>query len=174
MKKLGILLASLFVMTLATQHVKAQTSSASASANASAFATIIQPLTIEKTGDLNFGNIVAGTGTGTVNVDLVGRRTSTGNVILPSATPGTVSPAKFTVSGLTGATYAITLPTSATLTLSGGEETMTINNFKSNPKKTGELTDGSQEISVSATLNVGADQAPGEYSGEFAVTVAYN
>ena len=171
MKKLGILLASLFVMVLATQHVKAQT--ASASAEAKATANIITPIKIAKRADLNFGNIVAGTGIGTVIVDTEGDRTSTGDVILPSATLGTVNAAEFTVTGLANATYAITLPESINISTTGGE-TMTVTDFTSNPSGTGTLAGGTQTLSVGARLNVGAGQVAGDYTGEFSVTVAYN
>ena len=33
---------------------------------------------------------------------------------------------------------------------------------------------GNQTLTIGATLNVGANQAPGDYSGSFSVTVAYN
>jgi hypothetical protein len=171
MKKLGILLASLFVMTLATQQVKAQT--ASASAQAKATANIITPIKIAKGADLNFGNIVAGTSQGTVTVDTVGNRTAIGGVILPTAIPGTVNAAKFIVSGLPEATYAITLPTSTTISTSGGAS-MTVDEFTSNPSGSGLLTGGTQELYVGAKLTVNSNQPRGKYTGTFDVSVAYN
>jgi hypothetical protein len=92
MKKTVFLLASLFVMACGIQSVKAQTASATQSATANA--TIITPISITNVADLNFGNIVAGTGAGTVTVATTGNRTSTGDVILPSATLGTVNAAE--------------------------------------------------------------------------------
>ena len=172
MKKTVFLLAGLFVMACGIQSVKAQT--ASASASASAKATIITPIAIAHVEHLNFGNIVAGTGIGTVIVDTKGDRTKTGDVILPTATPGTFNAAEFTVTGLADATYAITLPDDNTVTISGPGEDMTVTGFTSNPDGTGVLAGGTQTLSVGATLNVGADQAAGEYAGEFTVTVAYN
>jgi hypothetical protein len=173
MKKTVFLLASLFVMACGIQSVKAQTASATQSATANA--TIITPIAIAHVADLNFGNIVAGTATGTVTVSpTTGDRSSTGYVILPTATPGTVKAAEFTVKGLANATYAITLPTSITISETGGA-TMTVNHFTSNPSGTGTLAaNGEQTLSVGARLNVDADQAAGEYAGEFTVTVAYN
>ena len=170
MKKTVFLLASLFVMACGIQSVKAQTASATATANATA--TIITPITIGKVADLNFGNIVAGTGAGTVTVPTEGARTKTGDVILPAATPGTINAAKFTVTGLADATYTITLPGSATISETGGK-TMTVT-FTSNPSGTGTLTGGTQDLFVGATLNVGAAQTAGNYTGTFNVTVAYN
>ena len=174
MRKTVFLLASLFVMACGIQSVKAQTASASASASANA--TIITPIAITHEGkpDLNFGNVVAGTGAGTVTVrPTTGDRSSTGDVILPTATPGTVNAAEFTVTGLADATYAITLPTSIDISETGGT-TMTVDNFTSNPSRTGTLAGGTQTLSVGARLNVGAGQVAGDYTGEFSVTVAYN
>jgi hypothetical protein len=175
MRKTGFLLASLFVMVLATQRVNAE-GPASASETANATATIITPISITNVADLNFGNIVAGTGAGTVTVATTGTRTSTGDVILPSATLGTVNAAEFTVTGLADATYAITLPTTSIDISETGGTTMTVDNFTSNPSVTdgGVLTNGTQTLSVGATLNVGAGQAAGDYTGKFSVTVAYN
>ena len=172
MKKTVFLLAGLFVMACGIQSVKAQT--ASASASASAKATIITPIAIDQVADLNFGNIVAGTDAGTVTVDTEGNRTSSTGITLPNATPGDFQAAKFTVTGLADATYAITLPDDNTVTISGPGEDMTVTGFTSNPDGTGVLAGGTQTLSVGATLNVGADQAAGEYAGEFTVTVAYN
>lgn len=174
MRKTVFLLAGLFVMACGIQSVKAQTASASASASANA--TIITPIAIAHVKHLNFGNIVAGTGIGTVIVDTEGDRTKTGDVILPTATPGTFNAAEFTVTGLANATYAITLPDDNTVTISGpGEEDMTVTGFTSNPSGTGTLAaNGEQTLSVGATLNVGKNQAAGNYTGTFNVTVAYN
>ena len=170
MRKTVFLLASLFVMACGIQSVKAQTASASASASANA--TIITPIAIAHVEHLNFGNIVAGTGIGTVIVDTEGDRTKTGDVILP--TTGTFNAAEFTVTGLANATYAITLPESINISTTGGE-TMTVDNFTSNPSGTGTLAaNGEQTLSVGARLIVGAGQVAGDYTGEFSVTVAYN
>lgn len=174
MRKTVFLLASLFVMACGIQSVKAQT--ASASASASAKATIITPIAITHEGkpDLNFGNIVAGTATGTVTVDTEGNRTSSTGITLPNATPGDFHAAEFTVTGLANATYAITLPDDNTVTISGPGEDMTVTGFTSNPDGTGVLAGGTQTLSVGATLNVGANQPAGTYEGSFSVTVAYN
>jgi hypothetical protein len=173
MRKTVFLLASLFVMACGIQSVKAQTASASASASANA--TIITPIAIAHVEHLNFGNIVAGTGIGTVIVDTEGDRTKTGDVILPTATPGTFNAAEFTVTGLANATYAITLPESINISETGGTTTMTVDNFTSNPSGTGTLAaNGEQTLSVGARLNVDAGQVAGDYTGEFSVTVAYN
>lgn len=150
-------------------------SNAQSTATATATATIITPISISKNADMSFGNIAVQAGTGgTVILATAGTRTSTAGVTLPS-TAGTVSAATFTVTGSGSLTYAITLPSSVTLTHSGGVQTMAAASFTSNPASTGTLSSGTQNISVGATLTVAAGQLAGVYtSGNFNVTVNYN
>lgn len=146
------------------------------SATATVTATIVAPIAIEKDVDMNFGNVaVQSTTGGTVILSPAGVRTTTGGVTLP-ATVGDVSAAAFTVTGATGYTYSITLPT-APLTITNTDGgTMTVTAFTSTPAGTGALTTGTQTLTVGATLNVSAAQAPGVYvsATPFAVTVNYN
>jgi len=146
-----------------------------ASATATASATIITPISISKTADMNFGNIaVSASAGGTVVLAPAGTRTITGSVTLP-ATTGSPAAAAFTVTGQGNYTYSITLPSSATLT-DGASHNMTVATFTSNPSSTGTLSSGTQNISVGATLTVAAAQTPGTYttSTPFTVTVNYN
>jgi hypothetical protein len=167
-------LAAIFVM------IAFSASAFSQSATANATATIVTPITLNKTLDLSFGNIAAGAG-GTVLLDpQTGTRTPTG-VTLP-VTTGTVNAATFTVSGTANFTYAITLPGVATTISDGATHTMLVNTFTSFPSGTGTLSGaGTQTLTVGATLVVGAAQVAGNYSsasaggsGPFTVTVNYN
>ena len=148
---------------------------AQATATATATATVVTPISISKNTDMNFGNLAVQAGTGgTVVLAPAGTRTSTSGVTLP-ATAGTVTAASFTVNGNGSYTYAITLPTTVTLTHSGGVQTMAASSFTSNPSSTGALSSGTQDIAVGATLTVAASQLAGVYtSGNFNVTVNYN
>jgi hypothetical protein len=150
-------------------------SNAQSTATATATATVITPISISKNADMSFGNLAVQSGTGgTVVLDPAGTRTSTLGVTLPSAN-GTVTAAAFTVTGSGSSTYAITLPSTVTLTHSGGVETMAASSFTSNPSATGALSSGTQDIAVGATLTVAAGQLAGVYtSGNFDVTVNYN
>jgi hypothetical protein len=143
-------------------------------ASATATATIISPIAIAKTVDMNFGNVAVGAVAGTVVLSPAGVRTPGGGVTLP-ATTGTVAAASFDVTGQSGFTYSITLPAAAT-TISFGANTMTVDTWTSSPTPTGTLTGGAETLTVGATLHVGASQAPGTYvSGTpFDVTVNYN
>jgi uncharacterized protein DUF4402 len=130
-----------------------------------------QLISISKTADLGFGTAFIGSSLGTVVVTPAGARTASGGVTLGS-TSG-VGAAQFTVSGIALLTYHITLPSS--IALSSGGSSMTVNTFTSTPSGSGTFPlAGTQTLTVGATLQVGAVQAPGTYSGSFNVTVSYN
>lgn len=168
MKNLTIFSVLVALFTLVSINVNAQNI-----AEAETSANIIAPIQISKTVDMSFGNIVASSASGTVILATNDSRTKTGGITLPTATPGTIASAQFTVTGFDNATYAITLPETISLTNAGN--TMDVDNFTSTPSTTGTLSNtGSQTVKVGATLNVGASQASGNYTGSFAVTVAYN
>lgn len=147
---------------------------AQVSATATATATIVTPLAIAKTIDMNFGNVAVNATAGTVVLTPAGARSVTGGCSLP-ATTGTVAAASFTVTGATGFTYSITLPSTPT-SIAFGANTMSVNAFTSTPTPTGTLTGGTSTLLVGATLNVGASQAAGTYvsATPFTVTVNYN
>jgi hypothetical protein len=148
---------------------------AQVSATANASATIVSPIAISKTIDMNFGNVAASAALGTVILPPVGVRSATGGVTLP-ATTGTVAAASFTVTGTAGYTYAITLPVAA-LTITSGGPSMTVDTWTSNPTPTATLVGGTSTLTVGATLHVGANQAAGVYgipAETFTVTVNYN
>jgi hypothetical protein len=149
---------------------------AQVTASATASATIITPIAITKTVDMNFGNIAINNTIGTVVLAPASTRTFTGGITLP-VVPGTVTAASFTIGGAGSSTYAITLPSADyTITRATGTETMIVNTFTSTPSATGALTLGAQTLLVGATLNVGAAQVAGIYSNAvgFDVTVNYN
>jgi len=150
------------------------TSFAQVSATATASGTIVTPIAISKTVDMNFGNVAVSSSAGTVVLATAGTRSATGGVTLP-ATTGTIAAAEFTITGQGGYTYSISLPSTPTTVTSGGNN-MTVNAFTSNPGGTGTLTNGTQTLKVGATLNVGASQAAGTYTSTtpFTVTVNYN
>jgi len=147
-----------------------------ATAAATATATIVTPIAISKTVDMNFGN-VAVIASGTVVLAPGSTRSATGGVTLPNVT-GTVAAASFNVTGQGNYTYSITLPSSAYTITDLASNTMTVTNFVSNPTvgSGGTLSSGAQTLTVGATLNVGAAQVAGTYTNStgFNVTVNYN
>ena len=170
MKLLSKLIFVSIVMLLFASSAFAQVT-----ASATATATIVTPIAITKDVDMNFGNVAVNASVGTVVLTPAGARSATGGVSFLAATPGTITAASFTVTGLAGATYSITLPAGA-LTITSGANTMTVDTWTSSPTPTGTLTGGTETLTVGATLNVGASQPAGTYvSGTpFDVTVNYN
>ncbi len=170
MKTLKNIFAAVILITFAAVNVNAQVT-----ATAGSEATIITPIAITKTVDLNFGNIaVQPNNGGTVVLAPDGSRTSTAGVTLPVSS-GTVSAASFNVTGDGNRTFSITLPTSA-ITLTSGSNNMTMDTFTSTPSGTGTLAGGSQTVTVGATLIVNSGQTAGLYTNEdgLFVTVNYN
>lgn len=174
MRKTVFLLASLFVMACGIQSVKADGGSAQASANATA--TIVKAISIDKVKDLQFGKIIAAPTAGQVAIQTNGSRTiAAGNVVLFNQGSDHQA-ASFKTMGTPGAGYSLVLPAdgSVSLTRTGGTETMTIEGFVHSANRTLDASTGEETFNVGATLNVGANQAPGQYTGTFTVTAAYN
>ncbi|MFM6949839.1 MAG: DUF4402 domain-containing protein [Novosphingobium sp.] len=147
----------------------ASAASAATSATATASAEVLNTLTLSANSALNFGQIAANTG-GTVTVNADSTVSSSGSLV----STGTRAPAAFTVTGSPNARVLVTLPASATLTRSGGTETMAIGGFNSNPGSAFQLGGtGSANFSVGGTLTVASGQASGAYNGTFAVSVEY-
>lgn len=167
-----LLLLAIVILGITVSSFAQETASATSSA------TIVTPIAITKSGDMNFGNVsVQSTTGGTVILAPAGTRTTggAGGVTLPAVT-GTVTAAKFDITGANNYSYSITLPSTA-LTVSSGSNTMTVTSFTSNPSPTGTLdASGKQTVNVGATLNVAAAQAAGNYTSAtpFNVTVNYN
>lgn len=147
----------------------ASAASAATSATANASAEVLSTLTLAANSALSFGQIAANTG-GSVTVNADSTVTSSGSLV----STGTRAPAGFTVTGTPNANVVLTLPSSATLTRSGGTETMSIAGFNSNPGGAFQLgATGSSNFAVGGTLTVASGQVSGTYNGTFAVSVEY-
>jgi spore coat protein U-like protein len=174
MRKTVFLLASLFVMVLATQQMKAQ-SGASASTSATAKATVVTVLSIEKNADLNFGSFAPSATDGTISVELDGTRSVTGGITVLNQIGA--QKAAFTVNGTPNESYYVKLPTDDgnTISLEGpqGTDPLIITSLVHDGD--GTLDGNGQDLfSVGGTLSVKANQPAGEYTGTFDVIVAYN
>jgi len=158
-------------LALAIATALTGTNSYAASAIAAGTATVIAPMAISKNSDLRFGTFARSTAAGTVVMNLLSVRSTTGGITLSSSATG--GAASFNVTGDTTYTYAITLP-ATNIPITSGGNTMTINSFVSNPSGAGTLSAGAQVLTVGGTLNVAANQAAGSYTGNFTVVVDYN
>jgi hypothetical protein len=164
----------IFVLIILFSGIVAS-SFAQVTATATAAATIITPISINKTSNMAFGNISINNTIGTVTLPATTspNRTFTGGVTLPNV-PGTVTAAKFDVTGANSTTYAISLPSTA-VQLSSGSDHMNIDTFLTDIGLTGTLsTTGMQSFFVGSTIHVGASQPAGQYTGSFSVTINYN
>jgi hypothetical protein len=131
-----------------------------------------QAQTVTPTQSLSFGRFIASAG-GTVSVDVNGARSRGGSVILLQPSAASSATVRITDADPSNASksFFITLPDTATL--SNGSSTMSLSNFVSSPDGIGTLIAGSKSVAIGATLSIAPQQAPGNYSGSFQVTINY-
>lgn len=165
-----------------TQNLMAQTS---ATETTNAGAVLIVAMTLTETSPLHFGsNVLTTSAGGTVVLPSNSTtRTYTGGVATSAATPVATN-AAYDVTGTALETYALTLPTTTTVThttVGSGVNTMTITLMKARfngavaDAVTSSLdSDGTDSFTLGGTLNVGANQVGGIYAGTFDVSVDYN
>ena len=182
----GCALGAALACVVATPPVSAKEV---ATGSGTSSAVVVAPLSLIKVQDLSFGKIVPRPTAGTVTVN-----PDTGACVVTGAIlqVGTCRFAQFTGMGRRNLTIRFALPTTITLTTPGGA-TMTADTVTlgSSPDLTfiggngNGLGNGNRRWAINpasgifsfrigAKLNVGANQAPGLYTGTFAVTVQYN
>jgi Domain of unknown function (DUF4402) len=142
--------------------------------------TIVTPLSFVQTEELRFGQISASNTAGTVTVAPDGSRTQTGGVTLF----GTIhQPAELAGIGAFNQRVQVSLG-SNTIFLTGPGPRMTARAFVIGSTPTAVLTTtprvfriagptGAFRFPVGATLEVGANQAPGTYRGTWTITLNY-
>ncbi len=162
------------------------TTFAQSAASASSSATLIAPLTITKTQDLNFGSLAssATAGTAVVNPE-TGGVSVTGGV----TDPGTVAhmAATFTVAGQASSTITVANNVTEVTLDKGSGPTLTVNTFtyamdgttggvQTFPGSAEIAVGGSSTLTVGATMNIPATTAAGTYAstGDFTITINYN
>ncbi|MHB1046199.1 MAG: DUF4402 domain-containing protein [Thermoanaerobaculia bacterium] len=154
----------------------------SASFTSTASAVIAGTLRITNTAPLHFGDVLPSAAPGTVAVNLT---TAVAPTVTRTATPGAslsgtvFSAATFYVerTGTGNPHVYVTLPSApVTIVRSGGGASMTVDTFRSNLNAScdgtspGACPTAPFTLWVGGRLNVGGNQAPGVYSGTFAVT----
>src|SRR5680860_1373379 len=149
-------------------------SQASATSTITARVTVVEPIKITKSVDLDFGNVIGSFTTGALTLDPDGIRTVNG-VQISNAVPGDVTAAEAIVTHNNN-NYSIALPESFTLFNSENpDQFLLIDQFTVQPlPNAGDK--GSDILKIGATLNLEASQLPGYYtnSAGFNVTVSYN
>jgi hypothetical protein len=148
-------------------------SAQSASGDVNASATLVRSLQIVSTTGLSFGTMSPGASQGAVVLDPSGSRSASGGVTLVSTNTGSAS--TVSLQGTPAMTYAVSLPSSVTLTSSGGA-TMTLGSLTTNLSgNAGAIgSNGSGAFGIGGTLSVAAAQAVADYSGVFQVTLSWN
>jgi hypothetical protein len=168
--RFNICLAALAATLVAATPANAATGTRSATAEARG--VVLQPLTLTKVTDLDFGTVAGSNALGTVSVDAdSGVRTVSGGVI---AVPSSFSRARFDGLGQEGQTYALTLaqPTGnllysgsnsigGTLSLDSGGATRVIG------------TGGNFTVYVGGDFSIAANQPNGTYTALFTLTADY-
>ncbi|MGB7841955.1 MAG: DUF4402 domain-containing protein, partial [Salinimicrobium sp.] len=139
MKTLPIILSLIFISLGGTCFCQT-----SATASFTASATIIKPIGITTTSNMNFAGIDAKSG-GTITLTPENTRITSGGVAL--ANGSMVSAAAFEVTGEPGFAFSISLP-QEDYVLSNGNESMVIKEFTSSSIEGGSLAGGSKTVRV--------------------------
>lgn len=174
--RLSIYLAALAATTAFATPAFAQVATDTAVAEARGL--VLQPLTLTKSDDLDFGTVLASTIAGTVTIDEdTGGRTRSGGVTLVASNNG--GRALFTGAGTAGQDVDLTLTgpvggvlvsttnsadvvvVSSLLLDNGGALTRTI-----------DLT-GTFQVGVGGTFDIAANQPNGFYKADFSLTADY-
>lgn len=139
---------------------------------------IMPTLSLTEDQSLKFGQVIPGSSDGEVTLSTGNARTATGDIVLYGSTNQN---AVYTVAGIPGDTYAISLP-ATDVTVSLGEVNLVISSFKALVSSVGaeavtgtlDATTGRDNFTVGAVLELPAGTGSGHYSGTFSVSVAYN
>lgn len=173
MKKVMFLILVLaLIFGVGSGTIFAETNGVSLDASADVYAEVLEAFDVTNLEDLDFGTLAASADAGgTITVSPDGTSSTSG---IPYH-DGAVNAAEFEItggfSGDSGIDYSVDLPTSVTIT-NESDESMTVDNFISNlTDNSGTMNSSSEEFAVGATLNVGAAQEAGDYTGSFEVTV---
>ena len=147
--------------------------SGSVQATANATATILSPITLNKTQDMAFGQVVrptSGTNTFTLSPTGTVSMTGAGN---GSVVGGTATQAKFVVTAPNGATFSTTQALAFTqtglLNIQANSPTATSGVLGTIP-----VTGGTQELNFGGQFDVSSSTTPQAYTGTLTVTVNYN
>ena len=169
MKKL---ISSLALLAVASLSAMAQTTG-TATAYQSASASIVSTISLTNSQDLNFGSISNSTGNyANVSTSIYGTTTDYATLL------GGSQYGAMYVTGTTGANYYVSMPSGVYLYNTAGNY-MYVSNFTTYSAYSGSTTGhanlyyGYDYIYTGATLQVAPNQAPGTYTGSYAVTVSY-
>jgi Domain of unknown function (DUF4402) len=142
--------------------------------------TIVRPLSFVIDDNLDFGRLIPGTVAGTVTMDPTGTRTATGGIVLVG---GGHKPASFAGQGTFNQRVDISLGANS-IFITGPGAPMRVRTFVIGSTPTAVITttptrfriaatNGIFAFPVGATLEVGANQTAGTYTGNWSITLNY-
>lgn len=143
-----------------------------AHAQANVTATIIIPIEAQENSPLTFGKFYPGRG-GSIIISPDGTVNTTSSVILYN---GTTRPGRFVVSGEVAGAVMVLIPNAPIIITNENSNSMIVDNWNIDKDKNIRLYDGSQTISIGATLNIGPTEQTikGFYMGTYQITFSYN
>ncbi|MEO0462839.1 MAG: DUF4402 domain-containing protein [Pseudomonadota bacterium] len=174
---LALSMIALAASVLGTAPLAAQNAD---SAEARAF--LVTPLSFVKEFDLDFGQIIPGATNGEIVMDSTGIISTTGGITVLT---GTSQPARFWGYGQFNQRVLINIDqNSYLLTHTNGSDTMVYDRvtigsqppirITTNPRRFRIINpDGFFSFTIAGRLQVASSQEPGEYTGEFTVTLEY-
>lgn len=174
-KSLQLVPVSLAVMTILTLPAVVVAQGSDTTTGVVSVTVEPQVITLTQDQGLSFGSLVPFGSPGTLTVTFSGAVLDNG---VAATSTVAASPGSWSVTGTPDGEYAITLPENGTVTVTDGlGNSMAINNFRvgnftSDTNRTLDST-GADTFTVGAAVSVGANQAPGDYSGTYDVTVAF-
>ncbi len=135
-------------------------------------ANIIIPIEAQENSHLTFGKFNPGNG-GSIIISPDGMVNATAGVVVYN---GLSTPGRFILSGETSGAVMILIPDNPIIITNENSNSMVINGWNMDKDKNIRLLNGSQVISIGATLNVGSlNQNPkGIYMGTYHITFLYN
>lgn len=155
----------------AAGHVKAATT------NVPINAVILAPVQITQNQGLNFGQLTEA-GAGTATVDNTGARTTSASI---TGVGAGVTQGIFTLKATAASVIEVTAPASVTITDTASVATMTVNAFTieggvasaATPYVHTMAAATDTGLDIGGTLNIGAGQTPGTYTGAVTLTANY-
>lgn len=168
MKK-SIIFLFVFIFSLVSNKVVSQSNTA----NAIATVRVVDPLTITKKLDLNFGTVSSSAADGMIVLSPDGTTTVNGGVTIIDQS--LLTAASFEVTGPADTSFVITIPNGWIGLTNENSQVVDLYAMTSNPSGNGILDSaGKATVLVGASITVHASQGPGLYQGNFAVTVNLN
>ena len=148
----------------------------SASLNGTATAELVNPGRLYKLEDLRFGAFMQPSANATLTITPDGAASGTGDIAtgmnIPQPPEGR-GPARFRLDGTANRAFVALIPNRITIT--NGSATMDVRDITTNIRPGNNRFDGAGrfDLHIGGTLRANAIQAPGQYSGDFQITVIF-